>query len=77
MEIKTEFYLKKVTEILEKIEKESCVIYYSGSRINSEAIVADKLIHIVGTGALQHRYHGTFWSRGIGTHQYFTRPGIG
>jgi len=50
MEIKTEFYLKKVTEILEKIEKESCESITQAAELMSEAIVADKLIHVVGTG---------------------------
>ncbi len=50
METKTEFYLREVTELLEKIERESCESIAQAAELMSKAIMADELIHVVGTG---------------------------
>lgn len=50
MGTKTEFYLREVTGLLEKIERESHESITKAAEFMSEAIMADELIHVIGTG---------------------------
>jgi len=65
MEIKTEFYLREVTGLLGKIEKDSRESIAQAAELMSEAVVADELIHVIGTGG--HSNMGAmelFWRAG-------------
>lgn len=50
MSIKTEFYLKRVTDIFNQIEKNNKEAIDKASNILVEAIEKDKLIHVIGPG---------------------------
>jgi len=50
MGTKTEAYLGIVTELLEKIEKDSRESITQAAELMSEVVMSDKLIHVIGTG---------------------------